>query len=41
VDVPTAVLAVVAAAVLLRWNPNSAWLVVAGGVAGLVIQALR
>jgi chromate transporter len=41
VDVPTAVLAVAAAAVLLRWNPNSAWLVMAGGVAGLVIQALR
>jgi chromate transporter len=41
VDVPTAVLAVIAAAVLLRWNPNSAWLVMAGGVAGLVVQALR
>lgn len=41
VDVPTAVLAAVAAAVLLVWNPNSAWLVLAGGVAGLVVEALR
>lgn len=41
VDVPTALLAVAAAAVLAVWNPNSAWLVLAGGVAGVVIQALR
>jgi chromate transporter len=41
VDVPAAVLAVVAGAVLLRWKPNAAWLVLAGAVAGLAIEALR
>jgi chromate transporter len=41
VDVPAAVLAVVAGAVLLRWRPNAAWLVLAGAVAGLAIEALR
>jgi chromate transporter len=41
VDVPTALLAVAAAAMLLVWNPNSAWLVLVGGVAGVVIEALR
>lgn len=41
VDVPTAAIAVLAAVALVLWNPNSAWLVVAGGVAGVVIEALR
>lgn len=41
VDVPTAVLAVGAAAVLFLWRPNAAWLVLAGALAGLAIEALR
>jgi chromate transporter len=39
VDVATAVLAVGSAVVLLRWKVNSAWLVLAGGIAGAVVQA--
>jgi chromate transporter len=35
-DVTTAVLAVASVAVLLRWKVNSAWVVLAGGVAGAV-----
>jgi len=34
-DVPTAVLALLSAAVLLRYRPNSAWLVLAGAVLGV------
>lgn len=41
VDLPTATIAVLAGAVLFLWRPNSAWLVLAGGAAGLVIDALR
>jgi chromate transporter len=41
VDVPTAVLAVASAAVLLRWRVNSAWLVVAGGVVGALVHLAR
>ena len=40
VDVPTALLAVASAAVLFRFRPNSAWLVLGGGVAGLLIRGL-
>jgi chromate transporter len=40
VDVPTAVLALVAAALLIRWRVNSAWLVLGGGLAGLAAWAL-
>jgi chromate transporter len=36
VDLVTAVTAVVALAVLIRFKPNSAWLVLAGGVIGVV-----
>ena len=36
----TAVLFVVGAAVLLRYNPNSAWLVAAGAAAGLAYTAV-
>ena len=36
----TAVLFVIAAAVLLRFNPDSAWLVLAGALAGLGHAAL-
>jgi chromate transporter len=38
VDVPTALLALIAGALLLRWNVNSAWLVLGGAVAGLVMS---
>lgn len=41
VDVPAAVLALLALAVLLRWKPNAVWLVLAGAVAGLAIEAVR
>jgi chromate transporter len=34
VDIPTAVLAAASAIVLLRWKPNTAWLVLAGAVLG-------
>jgi chromate transport protein ChrA len=37
----TGLLALASAAVLLRFRPNSAWLVLAGGVAGLVVSRLR
>ncbi len=41
VDVPTAALALLAGAALILWRPNSLWLVLAGGAAGLVIESLR
>jgi chromate transporter len=41
VDVPTAVLAVVAAALLLRTRLNSAWLVLGGAAAGLLVTLGR
>jgi chromate transporter len=37
VDIPTAVLALAAAAVLFRFRINSAWLVLAGGLIGLAL----
>jgi chromate transporter len=37
IDVPTALLAVAGAAVLLRFSPNSAWLVLAGGLLGAAL----
>jgi len=40
VDAPTAVLAAVAAAVLLRYRLNSAWLVLGGAIAGAAIRLL-
>jgi chromate transporter len=40
-DVPTALIAVIAAVVLFRFRLNSAWLVVAGAVAGPAIDAIR
>jgi len=40
VDVLTALLALVAAVVLIRFKVNSAWLVVGGGAAGLAAHAL-
>jgi chromate transporter len=41
VDVPTAALAVFAGTLLLLWRPNVVWLVLGGGIVGLVIEALR
>lgn len=41
VDVPAVLLAVASVLVLLRWHPNSAWLVLAGGVVGTVIHWVR
>ncbi len=41
VDVPTAAIAVLAGAVLFLWKPNTLWLIVAGTVAGLLLDALR
>jgi chromate transporter len=37
IDVPTALLAAASAVVLLRFRPNSAWLVLAGGLIGAAI----
>jgi chromate transporter len=38
VDVTTALLAAAGAAVLIRFRPNSAWLVLAGGVVGVAVS---
>lgn len=38
VDVPTAILAAIGAVVLLRYRPNTAWLVLGGALAGTVIS---
>ena len=38
VDVPTAVLAAIALVVLLRFKPNSSWLVLGGAIAGAAIR---
>lgn len=37
IDIPTALLALVAAILLFRFQINSAWLVLAGGIVGLVV----
>jgi chromate transporter len=41
VDLPTAALALVAAGLLIRYKVNSAWLVLGGAAAGLVLGPLR
>jgi chromate transporter len=41
VDVPAGAIAVVALVALVRFRVNSAWLVLAGGLAGLAIDAVR
>jgi chromate transporter len=38
IDIPTAVLAAAAAALLLRFRLNSAWLVLAGGAIGAAVS---
>ena len=37
-DLPTALIAAAAAVVLLRWRPNSTWLILGGAAAGWVLQ---
>jgi chromate transporter len=41
VDVPTAVMAVMALAILLRFRLNSGWLVLAGAAVGVVVSLVR
>jgi chromate transporter len=41
VDVPTVTLAVGALLLLIRFRLNSAWLIAAGGMAGLLVRHLR
>ena len=41
VDLPTTLLAAASALTLLRFKPNSAWLVLGGGLVGLALAALR
>jgi chromate transporter len=41
VDIPTTILALLAAVLLFRFQINSAWLVLAGGIVGLIIFFLR
>jgi len=41
VDWPTAVLAITAAVLLIRFKVNSAWLVLGGGITGLLIYLVR
>jgi chromate transporter len=38
VDVPTVLLAAASAVVLIRWRPNSAWLVLAGAAIGAAVS---
>jgi chromate transporter len=38
VDVPTGLLVVVSAAMLFRWRVNSAWLVLGGGLLGVLVH---
>jgi len=38
VDVPTVIIASTAALLLLRWRPNSTWLILGGAVAGWLLR---
>ena len=38
VDLPTGILAVAAAAILLTWQPNSTWLILGGALAGWLLR---
>ncbi|MFO0616962.1 MAG: chromate efflux transporter [Polyangiaceae bacterium] len=40
VDVPTILIGLASAAVLLRWKPNPTWLVLGGGALGALLQGL-
>jgi chromate transporter len=41
VDVPTSLIALVGAVLLVRWKVNSTWLIVGGGVLGTMIKAAQ
>lgn len=41
VDIPTIVIAVAGAVLLIRWKVNSTWLVAAAGVVGAVVHGIR
>ena len=41
VDVPTSLLALASLVILLRWKPNTTWLILGGAVAGWATRALR
>jgi chromate transporter len=41
IDLPTALLAIGSAVLLIRFRLNSLWLVLGGGLIGLLIYALR
>jgi chromate transporter len=41
VDVPTAAIALACLGILLVWRPNAVWLLLAGGGAGVLVEALR
>ena len=40
IDVPTAVIAAIGAAVLIRYKPNSAWLVLGGAIVGAAVSSV-
>lgn len=40
IDIPTAILALLAAALLIRFRVNSTWLIIGGALAGLVVRLL-
>ena len=41
VDFPTVLIAAVSAVILFRWRANSAWLILAGAVLGLLVSVLH
>jgi len=41
VDIPTSLLALASLVILLRWKPNTTWLILGGAVAGWATRALR
>ena len=41
VDVPTVMLAAAGAIALIRWKPNTTWLVGAGAAVGAIVHAVR
>jgi chromate transporter len=40
-DIPTIVIAMIAALLLLRWKMNSAWLILLGGIGGFVVRQVH
>ncbi len=41
IDIPTVLLAIVAAALIFRWKLNTAWLIGAGAVVGILVQEFQ